>query len=78
MWSLAEAEESATAYLPDVVSAACAKLEYFFGLSPGKSSPVMINARSSLTVAGWADVHFLHWDAIGSERRMAEEYQRDR
>ena len=54
-WSVAEAEESATPNLSEVVSAACAKFEYFFCLSPGEPSPVMINARSSLTVVGWVD-----------------------
>ena len=38
----------------------------------------MINDRSSLTLAGWAVAHLLHWDSIDSERPAAEEYQRDR
>ena len=38
----------------------------------------MINARSSLIAAGWADANILDWDSIDSERRAAEEYQRDR
>ena len=42
--SIADAEESATVFLPEAVRAACAKFEYFFGLSPGESNPVMINA----------------------------------
>ena len=66
--SIGDAKASATVYLPEVVCAACAKFEYFFGLSPGKSRPVMINARSSLTVAGLVDAHFLDWDVIDSER----------
>ena len=38
----------------------------------------MINARLSLTVAGWADSHILDWDSIDPERKASEEYQRDR
>ena len=38
----------------------------------------MINARSSSTVAGWADAHILDWNSIDSERKASEEYQRDR
>ena len=38
----------------------------------------MIIARSYLPVAGWADAQLSNWDSIGSERRAAQEYQRDR
>ena len=43
-------------YLPNVVMRACQNFEYFYGLDLGTATPKMIDTKSSLTVAGWADV----------------------
>ena len=66
--NIADAEESATVYLPEVAHAACTKFKCFVGVTPGESKPVTMNGRSSLTVAGWAEAHPLDWDVINSER----------
>ena len=38
---------------------ACEKFEYVFGLKPGEASAALIEARSLLLVAGWANATFL-------------------
>ena len=42
--------------------------EYFYGLDPGTATPKMIDMRSSLTIAGWADAVLSDYGQIDRER----------
>ena len=55
-------------YLPYVVTRACQNFEYFYGLDSGTATPKMIDMRSSLTVAGWADAVLSDYGQIDRER----------
>ena len=56
-------------YLPEVLQRAREKFEYFYGLEAGSSTGKMIDTRSSLTVAGWADAEILNYADVAAERR---------
>ncbi len=64
-WAADMEEET---YLPYVVMRACMNFEYFYGLDPGTVTSKMIDTRSALTVAGWADVVLTDYDQIDRER----------
>ena len=55
-------------YSSGVLQQAREKFEYFYGLEPGSSDSKIIDTRSSLTVAGWADANILSWAEIAAER----------
>ena len=55
-------------YLPYVVMRACMNFEYFYGLDPGTATIRMIDTRSALTVAGWADVVLTDYEQLDRER----------
>jgi hypothetical protein len=56
-------------YLPEVLQRAREKFEYFYWLEAGSSTGKMIDTRSSLTVAGWADANLLNYADVAAERR---------
>ena len=55
-------------YLPYVAMPARMNFECFYGLDPGTATSKMIDTRSSLTVAGWADVVLGDYGQIDRER----------
>ena len=59
---------SAPTNLPGVLAMVCEKFQYLFGLRSGEASAALIDARSSLLVAGRAKTNIIDWQAIVAER----------
>ena len=67
-----EQRKSSGTYLPEVLEKACKNFEFFYQIKPNTATEEIINTKTSLTVAGWADSHVEEWNEIDYERRRRE------
>ena len=64
--------QSTGTYLPEVLERACLNLEKFYRMKPNTATEEMINTKTNLTVAGWADSYIEDWDVIDNDRKNRE------